>query len=340
MDKSYIRSKQKYGIISQNIMRNPFITPTAKALYSYLASFAGSENTAFPGRDLICHDMGFNKDTFTKYMWELECWEIVQKEKFRGQGGQFDNNVYILDHYPELVMIDRKLFEESYWPELEELIKSKKRKPNKTASSPCPKFSDTVESGSPCPKIPDMVIPDPVEPDPVFSDTNINSLNINNINNNSLNNNNGTNTSLELFSTEEQKKSVVVVSSNQIIISKEGEQQSVGHDVSDPKNTGSVKQIFTSQNILGLPDPVIEQLASNYTPDELNKIAQVLREKKEQGHIKNPAGLLVTGRDIPDAILRNEFYPDKKKKSTVGPDVSQTTGNQYSEYEIYVPPSN
>jgi hypothetical protein len=346
-EKSYIRSKQKYGVISQNIMRNPYITPTAKALYSYLASFAGSENTAFPGRNLICHDMGFNKDTFTKYMWELECWDIVQKEKLRGQSGQFNNNLYILDHYPELVMMEKDIFEERYWPELEKQLKSKgnKSKSDKSASSPCPKFSDMDETDSPCPKIPDTVKPDPVEPDPVFSDTNNNSLNNNSLNNNRFNNNNLNNnnevvsTSLELPSmVEEDKTAVVVVPSTQF--STGDKLESVDRAARNILNTADVKLIFSKQGITSLPDAIIQQLRTSYSQNELIKIAQVLHQKKEQGYIKNPTGLLVSGRAIPDSILRNEFYPDtdKKKKAASQERSSKAPERQYSEYEIYIPP--
>lgn len=162
-ENNLIRTKQKYGVISQNIMRHPHISIIAKSLYAYLAGFAGSENSAFPGRDLVCHEMGFNKDTFSKYMWELQCWQIVQVEQIRGKAGQFDSNLYILDHYPSYVMMNHDEFEEKVWPQLQTLIKSKGRRnknnnPEISASSPCPKSSDMVE------------------PDPVERDTNNNIL--------------------------------------------------------------------------------------------------------------------------------------------------------------------
>ncbi len=168
-----IRSKQQWGIISQPIMRNSLISIGAKSLYAYLASFAGNSESAFPGRSLICQELHINKDSFSKYRWELQCWQIVQIEQFRGERNQYHHNLYILDHFPTNVRIERKEFEINVWPRLRELIESK----NKKQKNKNPQFIAL----SPCPKIPDTVTPDTVKPD-----TNNN----NKINKNSYNKNN------------------------------------------------------------------------------------------------------------------------------------------------------
>jgi len=297
-NKNLIRSKQKFGIISQNIMRNPYITVTAKALYAYLAGFAGAENSAFPGRELICHEMGLNKDTFSKYMWELQCWQIITVEKCRSEKGNFENNLYILDHYPETVMLNQK----ELWLELQKQIKSKNKKsskePENTGLSPCPKFSDTGKIEQPCPKIPDPVQPDPVQPDPVISDTKNNILKNNILKNNIFNNRRENNSKEKGKKTQEN---VVVEKSNQI------------------------NQIFSSRDIQ--VSSAIIQTLHEYSLNEITKIADALLSKKKQGKIKNPGGLLASHPEVIDAILKDNFYPDTRKTKT-----------KTEEFAIYISP--
>lgn len=327
--KNLIRSKQKYGIISQNIMRHSCISATAKALYAYLAGFAGSENTAFPGRDLICYEMGLNKDTFSKYMWELQCWQVIEIEKNRGQKGQWDNNLYILDHYPSYVMMDQKEFEKEIWPELKKVIKPERKKTGdksaqNTAISPCPKFSDTVKNDSPCPKLPDTVEPDPVEPDPVISDTNNNSLNNNSLNNNIINNEN-----LDLIPNVELDQNIAVdVLTTEI--KKNKERQKV--DNKSQVTHEQVREKFVEHGINDLPEKVIKVLRV-YTYGEISKIAVTLQNKKKQGKVTNPVGLLVTHPEVIQAILRDEFLPDTQI------DTRGNMGSQKRDWgELYVPP--
>lgn len=325
-----IRSKQKYGIISQNIMRHSLISATAKALYAYLAGFAGSENTAFPGRDLICHEMGLNKDTLAKYMWELQCWEIIQIEKTRGENGQWDKNIYILDHYPPHVMMERREFEETIWLELQQQIKSKGNKKNinntqNKAIPPCPKISDTVENELPCLKLPDPKISDPVIPDPVASDTNNNNLKINNLNNNNINNENS-----DLIPRSELGQ-IFDVDVSMIENKTEDEHQ----EVDSKLKYVQIKEKFDSCGIFDLPEKVIKVLQV-YTYDEISKVAVTLQNRKKQGKVSNPIGLLVTHPEVIQTILRDEFLPDVPKPTTrVNVDEYKHDGN---EYELYVPP--
>ncbi len=340
-EKNFIRSKQRYGMISQNIMRNPFITPTAKALYGYLAGFAGAENSAFPGRDLVCHEMGLNKDTFSKYIWELQCWQIIEIEKIRGQKGQWENNIYILDHYPAFVMMERKDFEESVWPELKGNIK-KSKKPFKSTTSPCPKISDMDETGSPYPKKPDTVKPDLVEPDPEISDINNNSLKNNSFKSNNLNNNNLEDHNHENIPGEVSHISDVVVESaslNSLNELREAEADETQNSKQTVIKKGDPVTIFAAEaGIINIPTQVIEQL-QKYPDEDLKKIAQTLKDRKDRGLIKNPSGLLFCRPEVPDAILKGEFYPDlPKQKKTVADKLKDVAWRQSDEYEIYVPP--
>lgn len=141
----------------------------------------------------------------------------------------------------------------------------------------------------------------------------------------------------ELFSTKSKENNSVVDVS--IFNSTETEQQterSTPSNKPDPVDVTHIKTIFINQGIQGIPDKTLHEIGSQYSEDELLKIAQMLRRKKEQGYIKNPAGLLAANsRGISDAILRNEFYPDKK---SVTANSQKEARPDYTQYEIYVPP--
>ncbi|WP_422445354.1 helix-turn-helix domain-containing protein [Thermoanaerobacterium sp. DL9XJH110] len=56
-----------YGIIPKIVMQDPRLTISAKAIYAYMCSFAGSGTTAFPCVEKICKDLGIKDyNTFKK----------------------------------------------------------------------------------------------------------------------------------------------------------------------------------------------------------------------------------------------------------------------------------
>lgn len=69
-----------YGIVSRKVMRAEFLTPNAKALYSYICSFAGSGNCAFPSTETIKRELSFCKDVFYAARRELESYGIIEVE--------------------------------------------------------------------------------------------------------------------------------------------------------------------------------------------------------------------------------------------------------------------
>lgn len=88
-----------YGLIAKKIMKDTNITLGAKALYSYICSYAGTSGKAFPGRDLILHELGISKDTFSKYKNELveHGYLAITQEK---DNGKFKHNVYEITNSP------------------------------------------------------------------------------------------------------------------------------------------------------------------------------------------------------------------------------------------------
>lgn len=94
------------------IMQDRNLHIAAKAIYAYLASFAGAASCCYPSRGKICSDLGISSDTFSKYLKQLtDCGYLtVAQEK---EHGRFSHNVYTL---PDMVV-------------------------------PCPIVSDTEDSG-------------------------------------------------------------------------------------------------------------------------------------------------------------------------------------------------
>jgi len=94
------RFKDGYGIIFRSVMRDTNLTIGAKAVYAYLCTFAGNKKTAFPSRKLMCHELGINKDTLTKYMRNLLDAGYIKKEQ-KKVSGKFAHNVYTIYDFPE-----------------------------------------------------------------------------------------------------------------------------------------------------------------------------------------------------------------------------------------------
>ena len=84
-----------FGIIPKHIMKNPDISIQAKGLYSYLCSYAGNKDTAFPSVKLITYELSMSKDTFYKYLNELKDTGYIEILKERDEG-KFSKNIYKL----------------------------------------------------------------------------------------------------------------------------------------------------------------------------------------------------------------------------------------------------
>lgn len=87
-----------YGIIARKVMRHHVISRDAKALYSYLCSFAGSGDVAFPATKTILFELGFTPKTFYKYRDELSAFGLVQVETRNTRHGR--QTVYKLPPIP------------------------------------------------------------------------------------------------------------------------------------------------------------------------------------------------------------------------------------------------
>lgn len=93
---------QGYGINPKIVMRDKRLTPEAKCIYSYLASFAGGGNQAFPSRDIMLDELQMSKDRYYRHLKFLVDADYVRISRTK-QKGAFDKNTYTLVALPNPV---------------------------------------------------------------------------------------------------------------------------------------------------------------------------------------------------------------------------------------------
>ena len=85
-----------YGIIPKLAMQDQRLTIEAKAIYSYICSFAGAGTSAFPSRDKILHDLNISKDRYYKHFDILKKHGYITVQRESVSSGKFTRNIYIL----------------------------------------------------------------------------------------------------------------------------------------------------------------------------------------------------------------------------------------------------
>ena len=86
-----------YGTIAKFVMKDTELTAEAKAIYCYIASYAGSGDTAYPSVELMCHDLNFGKERFHKHRKCLIEKGYIVIEKHATPEGKFTNNLYVIN---------------------------------------------------------------------------------------------------------------------------------------------------------------------------------------------------------------------------------------------------
>lgn len=156
--------KEGYGIVAKLVMRNRDLSPEAKAIYSYICSFAGSGTTAFPSAELMMHELNMGDKRFYKFRKELVDRGYITIIKQRN-GNRREKNIYQLETEPSKVLEHRRF----------ESVQ------NESIQFESVQSESFQNEGS-----------------------NINSININNLNNNSLNSNNYYSNDINLLKLYEQ----------------------------------------------------------------------------------------------------------------------------------------
>lgn len=84
-----------YGLIPQLLTRDKDLSIEAKAIYGYLAAFAGTTGQAFPGVVLICAELNISKKRYLSHRKALIDKGYIEIKRERLENG-FSKNLYIL----------------------------------------------------------------------------------------------------------------------------------------------------------------------------------------------------------------------------------------------------
>ncbi|WP_336663546.1 DnaD domain protein [Kurthia gibsonii] len=84
-----------YGLIPQLVTRDKDLSIEAKAIYGYLAAFAGTTGEAFPGVALICEELNISKKRYLSHRKALIEKGYIEIKRERLESG-FSKNLYIL----------------------------------------------------------------------------------------------------------------------------------------------------------------------------------------------------------------------------------------------------
>lgn len=101
-----------FGIIAKLVMTDIDLKPGAKALYSYLCSYAGSGTSAYPSRSKILFDMEICQEAYYKHLHELLDNGYIRIQ--RANIYPFGNTYIIVSNPPKLAaMIEKRNKEEA-----------------------------------------------------------------------------------------------------------------------------------------------------------------------------------------------------------------------------------
>lgn len=103
------QKKGAFGVVYQDVMRNPAIPVESKAIYAYLASMAGADDKCYPSRELMAKELGMGVHRLDKYLLLLT--EAGTVEKIRTKDGNLKSrNIYKVTHELEVKEELEKLF--------------------------------------------------------------------------------------------------------------------------------------------------------------------------------------------------------------------------------------
>lgn len=94
-----------YGFIAKKVMKDKRLHIYSKAIYSYICSYSGKGNDAFPSQKLICDDLGISKDTLSKYLKPLKELGYITTNQ-ENKGGKFSNTIYTVNIIPCIISSD------------------------------------------------------------------------------------------------------------------------------------------------------------------------------------------------------------------------------------------
>ncbi|KTW08572.1 helix-turn-helix domain-containing protein [Staphylococcus warneri] len=91
-----------YGLVFKRVMKDTNISIEAKALYSYLSSYAGADESSYPSVKLIKHELNIGKQRYQRARKELENAGYLQVDR-KQNGNIYGSNLYTVYHNPRQV---------------------------------------------------------------------------------------------------------------------------------------------------------------------------------------------------------------------------------------------
>ena len=85
-----------YGVIYKLPMLDTELDVVAKAFYAYICSYAGAGDTAFPGMDKICHDLGVSRQRLERHRKALIEKGYITIKQVKDKG-RFSHNEYTIN---------------------------------------------------------------------------------------------------------------------------------------------------------------------------------------------------------------------------------------------------
>ncbi|MFV8260000.1 helix-turn-helix domain-containing protein [Aerococcus viridans] len=94
-----------YGTIPKVVMQDEDLSIEAKAIYAYIASYAGAGHTAFPSVSITTKHLGISKNRYYKHRKYLEDKGYISIERLRTENG-FSKNIYTLNSTVRIQNVD------------------------------------------------------------------------------------------------------------------------------------------------------------------------------------------------------------------------------------------
>ena len=88
-----------YGTIPKLVMQHEDLSIEAKAIYAYLASYAGAGDTAYPSVSIMCKHLGISRDRFYRHRKSLLELDFIRIAQHQSDGG-WSNNIYTVVSLP------------------------------------------------------------------------------------------------------------------------------------------------------------------------------------------------------------------------------------------------
>ena len=145
-----------YGIIPKLAMQDQRLTIEAKAIYSYICSFAGAGTSAFPSRNKILYDLKISKDRYYKHFDILKKYGYITVKQESVSSGKFSRNIYILMENIKSNPVEA----------VDKSVDNFEPRPENKDIAPCPDFTDAEK-------------PDTGNKDTIINSNKINKIKIN-----------------------------------------------------------------------------------------------------------------------------------------------------------------